>query len=126
MGMRYQSDSFKDYLLAWANNLRARWAKLSFGDQGQFFRREALGLMGGYPAQMLMEDVELSLRLKENGLVCYIPKGIIVSQRRWVEMGFWKNCKRIMTLCLAYLIQRRLGFGDTMRKSFYNRYYAES
>ena len=123
--MHYQNKSVKARVLSLLNYFRARWAGISFGDQGQFFRKEALELIGGFPEQMLMEDVELSLRLLENGAPCYIPHGIRVFKSRWDHMGFLVNFKKIVTLCLEYLIKRRLGLGDSRRKEFYRRYYRE-
>ncbi len=123
LGMRYMPESSPNRILAWLNNGRARMTGISFGDQAQFFRKESLGLMGGFPNQMLMEDVELSLRFKETGLPCYIPKGVTVSERRWVRIGFFMNFRRVITLCLTYLVQRRLGLGNAKRKDFYDRYY---
>jgi len=123
LGMHYQNGSIKTRFLSFLNYFRARWAGISFGDQGQFFRKEALDIIGGFPEQMLMEDVELSLRLLENGASCYIPRGIRVSKSRWDHMGFFPNFKTIVSLCLEYLIKRRLGLGDSRRKEFYERYY---
>ena len=82
--------------------------------------------MGGYPDQMLMEDVELSMRMKENGLTLFVPNGVAVSERRWIKMGFCKNFIRVVTLCLTYLVQRRLEMGDSARKDFYSRYYTDA
>ncbi len=124
LGMSYRLESFANRFLARLNNGRARWTGIAFGDQGQFFRKEALGLIGGFPNQMLMEDVELSLRLKEKGHLCHISKGVIVSERRWAKIGFFKNFQQVVTLCLTYLVLRRLGLGNAKRKHFYNRYYA--
>jgi len=123
LGMSYSPESFTNRFLARLNNGRARWAGIAFGDQGQFFRKEALGLTGGFPDQMLMEDVELSLRLKEKGLLCYISKGVTVSERRWAKIGFFKNFWQVVSLCLTYLVLRRLGLGNGKRNDFYNRYY---
>ncbi len=123
LGMSYSPESFINQLLSRLNNGRARWTGIAFGDQGQFFRKEALGLMGGFPNQMLMEDVELSLRLKEKGHLCYISKGVTVSERRWIKIGFFKNFRQVVMLCLNYLVLRRLGLGNAKRKDFYNRYY---
>ncbi|MBW2143257.1 MAG: glycosyltransferase [Deltaproteobacteria bacterium] len=123
LGMCYEFKSFKNLFLSFLNNLRARWAGISFGDQGQFVRKEALDTIGGFPDQMLMEDVELAMRFKENGAVCHISKGIMVSHRRWDEMGFYANFKKVVTLCSVYFINRRLGLGDARREGFYNRYY---
>jgi rSAM/selenodomain-associated transferase 2 len=123
VGMRYSSESFKNKVLARLNNARARWTGISFGDQCQFFRRESLDMIGSFPDQMLMEDVELSMRLKEKGRVCFVPDGVIVSKRRWDRVGFWENCAGVVTLCLLYLVERRLKLGDTRREAFYGRYY---
>ncbi len=123
LGMHYDFSSFKNQILSLLNNTRARWTGISFGDQGQFFRKEALDIIDGFPEQMLMEDVELSLRLKENGTACYVPNGILVSFRRWKDKGFFSNFRKVISLCFAYLVKRRLGIGDIRRIEFYNRYY---
>jgi rSAM/selenodomain-associated transferase 2 len=123
VGMRYQLESFSHRILALLNNGRARLTGISFGDQAQFFRKSALQLMGGYPDQMIMEDVELSMRMKENGLTRFIPGGVVVSERRWAKMGFFRNFTRVVTLCSTYLVQRRLEFGDAARRDLYTRYY---
>ncbi|MBW1800422.1 MAG: glycosyltransferase [Deltaproteobacteria bacterium] len=126
MGMGYSHASFKNRLLAWANNGRARWAGISFGDQCQFFRREAMEGMGGFPDQMLMEDVELSLRMKKAGPLCFIPGGVEVSKRRWEKVGFWQNVRTVLTLCLRYLVQRRIRLGEPGGQYYYQRYYQKA
>lgn len=122
VGMRYRQRPLTNRFIEWLNNIRARWTGIAFGDQAQFFRREALSLIGGFPDQMLMEDIELSMRLKEHGQLCFIAKGVVVSSRRWEKMGFCPNFCRVVWLCLSYLVQRRLGLGDTTRRDFYERY----
>jgi len=123
MGMRYSHASFKNRLLAWLNNGRGRWAGISFGDQCQFFRRKALERMGGFPDQLLMEDVELSLRMKQAGPLCFIPDGVEVSKRRWEREGFWQNVRTVLILCLRYLVQRRMMASEPGGEYYYRRYY---
>ncbi len=123
VGMSYIHHTLGNKLVACLNNMRARWAGIAFGDQAQFFRREALDTIGGFPDIMLMEDIELSMRLKEHGHVCFLPEGVIVSNRRWEKQGFWNNVRRVVWLSSNYLIQRRLGIGDPERRDFYERYY---
>lgn len=72
---------------------------------------------------MLMEDIELSLRLKAAGTVCFLPHGVAVSQRRWQEKGFIKNSVRVISLSLSYLVMRRFKGGDVIAADFYTRYY---
>ena len=123
LGMRFDPEDIKSRLLARLNNGRARYLGIAFGDQSQFFRSEALPLIGGFPNQMLMEDVELSLRLKHQGCLCFIPRGVVVSKRRWERRGFFKNCRIVLSLLTQYLFERHLGPGDDKRKSYYQRYY---
>ena len=59
-------------MIEYLNELRTVFLGLSFGDQGQFFRRAAIIAEGGFPKLPLMEDVELSLRLRAAGPVLYL------------------------------------------------------
>ena len=121
--MEYDANTSGTRFLVWLNNIRARYMGISFGDQCQFFRRKALDSIGGFPAQMLMEDIELSLRLKAAGTVCFLPRGVAVSRRRWQEKGFVKNFVRVISLTLGYLILRRFKAGEAVAADFYTRYY---
>jgi rSAM/selenodomain-associated transferase 2 len=123
LGMRYETETPKYRLLSFINNARATWTGISFGDQGQFFRKEALDIIGGFPRQMLLEDVEFSMRLKDYGSTYHIAGGIVVSNRRWEYIGFWRNFVCVTMLFVTYLIKRRLGTGDPRKEEFYRRYY---
>lgn len=124
VGMEYSIGSIKKRFIAWLNNARARLTGISFGDQAQFLRREAVELMGGFPDLKLMEDVELSMRLKEHGVLCFIRKGVIVSDRRWSERGFWPTFGEVVWWCFSFLVQRRLGIGQSMIRRWYDLYYS--
>ncbi|MBC2732956.1 MAG: glycosyltransferase [Desulfobacteraceae bacterium] len=121
--MRFTGDSLGLRAVACLNNWRARWCGISFGDQGQFFRRDALNMMGGFPDMMLMEDVELSLRLKQFERPLFIRRGVCVSQRRWVRRGFVKNIWKVLTLFTRYLFERRMHGAAGIRTDYYRKYY---
>lgn len=123
LGMDYMEASFRKRALAWLNNAKARWPKISFGDQGQFFRRQALESVGGFPPLMLMEDVELSMRLRGIGDVIFLRQGILVSGRRWDQGNFGSAFLGTVWLVLLFLFQRRLGLMDPSGSSYYHRYY---
>lgn len=48
-------------------NRRSRLTGIATGDQALFMRREAFDAVGGFPDQPLMEDIEMSRRLKRLG-----------------------------------------------------------
>jgi hypothetical protein len=123
--MAFRGPSPQLKLIAWLNNVRARWSGISFGDQGQFFRREALANMGGFPAMMLMEDVELSLRLKRMGHPLFIRQGVRVSPRRWAHRGVAGNVWLVLKLFVGYLVERRLRGSEGVRKDYYRHYYGK-
>ena len=64
-----------------------------YGDNGIFVKREALDKIGGVPQQEIMEDYELSVRLREGDCKMYkiSESKIIVSSRRHIEEGFVKT-----------------------------------
>jgi hypothetical protein len=123
-GMEFRSGTKGQWFVAQLNNLRARWTGISFGDQAQFIRKEALPLIGGFPALMLMEDVELAMRMKEKGEICFIPRGVTVSNRRWKLLGFWINARQVLWTCFLFLLQRRLYGTEESGRKLYEQYYS--
>jgi rSAM/selenodomain-associated transferase 2 len=124
-GMQFKPQNPKTRFIALLNNVRTNLTGISFGDQAQFFRREALGQMGGFPPMMLMEDVELSLRLKEVGRLVFLRDGIVVSDRRWNGNRFAGNLLTVFYLFTRYLIERRWGTVDRSMRNYYEIYYTK-
>jgi rSAM/selenodomain-associated transferase 2 len=72
-------------------NLRSRLTGIATGDQALFVRREAFERLGGFAVQPLMEDVELSRRLRALARpACLRPK-VRTSGRRWDTRGAWRT-----------------------------------
>lgn len=72
------------YLLHLAD-VRSRYTDLPYGDQAPFVPKEVFDALGGYPEIPLMEDLELSLRLRRAGKVRTVPASVRVSGRRFLE-----------------------------------------
>ena len=122
-GMQFEHRSPKTRLIAYLNNLRAFLTGISFGDQAQFFRAEAVSAMAGFPSMMLMEDVELSLRLKETGRVVFLRDGILASGRRWQGSHFATNLITVFRLFPWYLLARRFNKTESLNQKYYQIYY---
>jgi alpha-1,6-mannosyltransferase len=105
------------------NNLRLCYTGIAFGDQAQFFRRNPLGNI--VPYYKLMEDVELSLRIKALGRVGRIPAGVINSPRRWQRVGYASNLIKVLRLFTTYIVIRRFGLVADNAESFYRSYYGK-
>lgn len=66
------------------SNLRVRFGKIMFGDQGIFIRREIFFVCGGFPNLPIMEDYQFSLTLKEKKVPIGMTKNrICTSVRRF-------------------------------------------
>jgi rSAM/selenodomain-associated transferase 2 len=86
-------------------NLRSR-LHIFYGDSALFVRREVFESMGGYRAEILMEDIELVLRLRRAGRLAHIRGGTVTSSSRrfpnaWVALrmlGVWTLLHLLMAL----------------------------
>jgi rSAM/selenodomain-associated transferase 2 len=83
-------------------NLRSRLTGIATGDQAMFMRREAFDSAGGFPAQPLMEDIELSARLRRRGAPACLRARATTSGRRWQQHGIWRTIFLMWRLRFAY------------------------
>lgn len=74
-------------VVAFCMNRRSRWTGIATGDQALFVRREAFHAQGGFPDQPLMEDIELSKRLRRFGPPLCLREQVATSGRRWERYG---------------------------------------
>lgn len=100
------------------DRIRAERFGVSYGDQAQFFRPERLAVVGGFPHQPIMEDLEVSLRLKKLGKPAYLDLPAIVSARRFDRLGVL----RTVLANLRYRLRYRLG-GLAACESIYRQYH---
>ncbi|MCU7844427.1 MAG: TIGR04283 family arsenosugar biosynthesis glycosyltransferase [Candidatus Thiodiazotropha sp. (ex Monitilora ramsayi)] len=83
-------------------NWRSRKSGIATGDQGIFTRRSLFKQVGGYPEQALMEDVEISRRLKRHGMPACLSERLVTSSRRWERRGILRTIVLMWGLRLAY------------------------
>lgn len=83
-------------------NLRSRIAGLLYGDQGIFMRKETFNKVGGYANIPLMEDIEISGKLKNTGKLALVEPPIKASPRRWIEEGALHTTFRDWFIAFSY------------------------
>lgn len=89
-------------VVAYMMNLRSRLSGIATGDQAIFVRREAFERLGGFPDQPLMEDIELSRRLKRISRPLCLRERVTTSGRRWVARGTLATIVLMWRLRFAY------------------------
>ncbi|NMG53086.1 glycosyltransferase [Aromatoleum aromaticum] len=72
-------------------NLRSRLTGIATGDQVIFVTREAFETVGRFAPLPLMEDVELSRRLKAISPPACVRQRVHTSGRRWETRGVWRT-----------------------------------
>jgi rSAM/selenodomain-associated transferase 2 len=88
-------------------NLRSRLSGIATGDQAIFVTGRAFERVGGFPVQPLMEDVELSRRLKRLGPPACLRARARTSGRRWEQHGVWR------TIVLMWRLRWRYWRGES-------------
>lgn len=97
-------------------NWRSRLTSVATGDQAIFVRRELFESVNGYAAIPLMEDIELSKRLRRNGRPFIWRSSVDTSSRRWRQRGILGTVVLMWELRLLYFL------GVSPRR-LYRRYY---
>lgn len=86
-------------------NLRSRLTGICTGDQGLLVDALLFRSAGAFAEQPLMEDIELTARLKrlDGAPVCLVPP-LQVSARRWVERGVLRTIGQMWWYRLRYFL----------------------
>ena len=91
-------------LVATMMSLRSRLTGIATGDQAMFMRREAFEAAGRFPAIPLMEDIELSARLKRLSPPACQRETVATSGRRWDRHGALRTILLMWSLRLRYFL----------------------
>ena len=111
--------------ISYLNRIRASLFGISFGDQGQFIRTDALPDLGGFPDIPLMEDVEFSLRLRSLERPLYLAGNIRVSARRWTQSHKLAHTCLVVKLVAQYQLRRLLQGPEVDVTDLYEKYYGK-
>jgi len=109
-------------IIEFLNDARVIFSGISFGDQIQFFIKQPVLEKNLFPRIPIMEDIELSIRLKNLGRQTFLFGDSLISSRRWQEKGF-ENTFLIIRLFALYLWQKCFGTPDTVL--MYRYYYSK-
>lgn len=89
-------------LIEFMVNLRSRYTGVATGDQCIFIRRDLFESLNGFADIPLMEDVELTKRLKKISKPVCINKSVVTSSRKWESEGIVKTVLLMWRLRFSY------------------------
>lgn len=94
-------------VIAWFMNRRSRLTGICTGDQGIFVRREVFEALRGFREMPLMEDIEISRRLRLVSRPWCIADPVVTDSRRWEQNGPWR------TIVLMWRLRWRYWRGES-------------
>lgn len=94
-------------VISWFMNKRSRLTGICTGDQAMFVRRDTFQALGGFPSQPLMEDIELSRRLRDVSRPFCVASPVTTDSRRWQQQGAWA------TIVLMWRLRWRYWRGES-------------
>ena len=83
----------------WAN-FRTDWLRLPYGDQALFISREQYDIAGGYPDQMLMEDIALVMAV--GAPIKRMRSRAFTSSVKYENEGWFRNGFKNLILLFRY------------------------
>ena len=113
--VRLDADGWPFRMVETLMNIRSRISRIATGDQAIFVRRQTFLELGGYCEAELMEDLELSYRLKRRGKLVCLRERVVTSARRWQRDGIARTIVLMWVLRLLYFV----GVSPNYLKTFY-------
>lgn len=89
-------------VVAFLMNWRSRLTGIATGDQAIFVRADHFAALGGFADMPLMEDIDLSCRLRRTGPPACLRARVQTSGRRWETQGVWRTIMLMWGLRLAF------------------------
>lgn len=114
----FDSRRLRYRIIAGLSNFRTSLRVGPFGDQAIFLRRKTFEAVGGYRADVLLEDLDLVSRVRRHGRVRVAPEPVRSSVRRWERDGALPTTLRNWKYLAAHFL------GSKSRAS-YRRYRVE-
>ena len=114
--IRFSSNNFRYRILSYLINLRSKIFRYATGDQVIIIKNNSFKKIKGYKNIRLMEDIEISRRLKKISLPNILTGEAFTSIRRWEKYGFLKTVIIMRLLRLLYL----LGVSPSRLERIYN------
>ena len=100
--VRFEDDRGWAWLISRLMNWRSRWSGIATGDQALFVRRSVFDDLDGFADVPLMEDIELTRRLKRTGSLAALRTKVTTSFRRWERQGALRTILQMWLLRFLY------------------------
>jgi uncharacterized protein len=85
-------------------NLRSRLFQMPYGDQGIALRADLFRELGGFRDLPIMEDWDLTKRLRKRGRIRIAAARVLTSSRRWETYGMFRTSALNQIIIVGYVL----------------------
>ena len=114
----FSKNNFIFKILAWFMNKRSCLTGIVTGDHTLFIKRDTYFNCGGFSDIPIMEDIEISRRLKKHSDPICLSNSVITSSRKWEKQGIAK------TILMMWALRAKFYFGVSAEK-IVEQYYSQ-
>jgi rSAM/selenodomain-associated transferase 2 len=101
---RFEEPAWSLRAISLMNRIRYRLTRNYYGDQGIFVRAGTFRRLGGFKNCALMEDLDLSQRLRREGRTVLVRRPLQTSGRRFLARGACRTCAVAAWLLLCHTL----------------------
>jgi glycosyltransferase involved in cell wall biosynthesis len=87
-------------LISFLDNFRCTRSRIIYGDQALFVRRSLFEQLGGFPDQLILEDVAFCERLIKVTNPLLLSPPVLTDSRKFLKMGVWRSFLRVLLIIL--------------------------
>ncbi len=98
---QFSGDDWRLRVVSWLDNFRCRYSRIIYGDQALFVRQSLFHQLGGFPNQLILEDVAFCEQLIKHTSPILLDPPVITDSRKFVQMGIWRSLARVFLIILS-------------------------
>lgn len=103
--IEFDAEGWKYRVIERLSNWRNRLARIPYGDQCLFLRREVFESLGGFPRQPFLEDIAMARALGQLGRIVFLPElRVRTSARRYRIHGPLKTAVRNAAIAALFCL----------------------
>ena len=97
---QFSGNDWRLTFISFLDNVRCTRSRIIYGDQALFVRRTLFERLGGFPNQLILEDVAFCERLIKvtNPTLLFPP--VVTDARKFLKMGVWRSFVRVLLIIL--------------------------
>jgi len=101
--LRINGESKSLRLIELGVKIRSQLLQMPYGDQAMFLRKSTFKALNGFKEIEIMEDLELTRRLRKLGKIEIVNAAVVTSSRRWAQVGILKTTLINQIAVAAYM-----------------------